>query len=719
MSEQVISSTQNGPALRWDILAECQTSKARTSLLHLPHCPNGPVETPVFMPVGTQGTMKGITIEQLIELDCRILLGNTYHLGHRPGPEVLQKAGGLHKFMSWPRAILTDSGGFQMVSLLELSSVTEEGVHFTSPHDQTEMLLTPEMSVGELQRSIGADIKMQLDHVLHVLTPEPEQMREAMMRSIRWLDRGLLVHQTDSHRQNLFAITQGGLDPLMRRECIQEMCKRNDQLPGFAIGGLSGGESRDAFWKTVSLSTDHLPKQKPRYLMGVGFPLDLVVCSALGVDMFDCVYPTRTGRFGVALVPWGQVNLKNSLYTLDLGPIDPQCLCPACRERIPRAWFQMAFGARQANASSYVSLHNLYYLLTLMKQLRTAIKEHKFPDFVRAFLQQRWPTKRCHNDKEYEGDGPPQWAIDALKSVNIDISDKLTVLAFPLPVSQEFKLSSADLEVFLSTETEDEKREFLKFFVFDRRLILKTFDPYSNAPRYCSICASIKPDRRLECFYWPSKKTPPGTATSPPTYFSCILKHDHHCPWVSNCVGFHNYKFFYLFLGFAWIYTMFVSVTTGAMYLPHFLSQINADFQIFFVFIISLVFFVCLSILFGFHVYLAARNLTTVENAYSPRYGKLYEKTGFDLGPRRNMAQVFGHSKYLWFLPIFSSLGDGMRFVTRDELNDQNRRFAAFRARPRDQDSHQMTAIVNGNAHQPEPLAPDRVQLLSDFEKTA
>lgn len=417
-----------GPALTFELLAQCPTSRARRGQIWLPHCPHGPVETPVFMPVGTQGAIKGVTVTQLEQLDCRILLGNTYHLGHRPGPEIMRKAGGLHKFMAWPRAILTDSGGFQMVSLSELSSVTEEGVHFTSPHNSTEMLLTPEESVGHLQATLGADIVMQLDHVVHVLT-ESDVMKDAMHRSIRWLDRGIKAHEANKHKQNLFAITQGGLDAPMREYCITEMLKRKDQVSGFAIGGLSGGEAKDDFWRMVHLSTKSLPLDRPRYLMGVGFPVDLVVCVALGCDMFDCVYPTRTGRFGHALVPWGQLNLRQARYKSDFRPIDDDCSCPACTRPLSRAFIHASLSGHQVCASSLITVHNLTYMLGLMRRAREAISTHNFPDFVREFFRRRCyepPSVGGDPDEsriEYESTRPPSWAVDALIQVGIDISD--------------------------------------------------------------------------------------------------------------------------------------------------------------------------------------------------------------------------------------------------------------------------------------------------------
>ncbi|KAI9590966.1 Queuine tRNA-ribosyltransferase [Syncephalis fuscata] len=250
------------PALHFEIVAKCPTTKARVSRLHLPHFV---ADTPMFMPVGTQGTMKGLTTQQLEDLDCHVILGNTYHLGNRPGQELLDEAQGLHKFMNWSRGLLTDSGGFQMVSLLKLAEITEKGVEFEAPHDGSRMLLTPEKSI-DLQNSIGADIMMQLDDVVSSLTTGP-RLEEAMLRSIRWLDRCIDAHKRPNE-QNLFAIIQGGLMPELRRTCIDEMVKRD--LPGYAIGGLSGGEEKDQFWRIVTLCTDLLPEDKPRYCMGVG-----------------------------------------------------------------------------------------------------------------------------------------------------------------------------------------------------------------------------------------------------------------------------------------------------------------------------------------------------------------------------------------------------------------------------------------------------------------
>lgn len=388
--------------MSYKVLAECSSSKARTAILELPHYE---VETPVFMPVGTQGTMKGLTSKQLTELDCQIILGNTYHLGMRPGKRILEKAGGLHGFMNWKRALLTDSGGFQMLSLLKLAEITEEGVKFQSPHDGEEMLLTPEKSI-EIQNSIGADIIMQLDDVVSSTTKGP-RIEEAMYRSIRWLDRCIAAHKKPAE-QNLFAIIQGGIDPELRKTCVQEMVKRN--TPGIAIGGLCGGEEKSMFWKTVALCTDLLPKTRPAYVMGVGYAIDLVVCCALGADMFDCVYPTRTARFGTALVPWGQLHLKHKQYATDLEPIDRDCRCFTCKHHT-RAYINSLLG-REEVSCHLLTIHNIYYQMQLMRDIRESIKKDKFPEFVSNFMNRMYP------DKAY-----PDWAREALSSVNIFLDD--------------------------------------------------------------------------------------------------------------------------------------------------------------------------------------------------------------------------------------------------------------------------------------------------------
>ncbi|KAK5645694.1 hypothetical protein RI129_004158 [Pyrocoelia pectoralis] len=388
--------------LVFNILAECGTTKARASKMILPH---REIDTPVFMPVGTQGTLKGLLTEQLDNLGLQIMLANTYHLGIKPGVEVLKKAGGLHKFMNWNGALLTDSGGFQMVSLLKLAEITEQGVKFGSLNEnKSEIVLTPEHSI-EIQNAIGADIIMQLDDVVKTTSLDYIRIEEAMYRTTRWLDRCLQAHKR-SNDQNIFPIVQGTLNRELRTTSAKAHMDRD--VRGFAIGGLSGGESKDDFWKMVHLSTDILPKDKPRYLMGVGFAVDLVVCSALGVDMYDCVFPTRTARFGCALVMKGQLNLKQKVYKTDLNPIDKDCDCSTCKT-YTRAYLHH-IATIHTISCHLLTVHNVAFQLRLMKNIHESIKENKFVKFVENFMA------NLHPDKDY-----PSWVVDALETVGIEL----------------------------------------------------------------------------------------------------------------------------------------------------------------------------------------------------------------------------------------------------------------------------------------------------------
>ncbi|CAL9773441.1 unnamed protein product [Musa acuminata subsp. burmannicoides] len=403
-------------------------NRARAARLTLPHfiC-----QTPLFMPVGTQGTIKGLTNNQLEEIGCQIILGNTYHLALRPGAELIDDLGGLHKFMNWKRALLTDSGGFQMVvSLLHLADITEQGVTFQSPVDGKPMLLTPEESI-QIQNKIGADIIMALDDVVKTTITGP-RIEEAMYRTLRWIDRciaGMFNLQDDlffeyvimfdgtdqsnvrPHKrpdaQNLFGIVQGGLDPVLRDICVRGLVDRN--LPGYAIGGLAGGEDKDSFWRVVAQCTAALPEDKPRYVMGVGYPLDIVVCSALGADMYDCVYPTRTARFGTALVPEGVLRLKNQAMANDERPIDSTCTCMVCRN-YTRAYLHCLV-TKDAMGSQLVSYHNLSYMMRLSKDLHTSLVEGQFPEFVRGFLRAQFPKGNV-----------PEWVCNAMEVAGVDIS---------------------------------------------------------------------------------------------------------------------------------------------------------------------------------------------------------------------------------------------------------------------------------------------------------
>ncbi|KAL6578368.1 hypothetical protein OROMI_010696 [Orobanche minor] len=398
-------------------------NRARAAQLTLPHfvC-----QTPLFMPVGTQGTIKGLTTSQLEEIGCQIILGNTYHLALRPTSELIDELGGLHRFMNWPRALLTDSGGFQMVSLLHLADITEKGVTFQSPVDGKPMLLTPEESiqiqclfswdfikvlngVEQLKNRIGADIIMALDDVVKTTITGP-RIEEAMYRTLRWIDRCIAAHKRP-HDQNLFGIVQGGLDPVLRDICVKGLVERD--LPGYAIGGLAGGEDKDSFWRVVAQCTAALPEDKPRYVMGVGYPLDIVVCSALGADMYDCVYPTRTARFGTALVPEGVLKLKQQAMADDIRPIDPMCECMVCK-KYSRAYLHCLV-TKDAMGSQLLSYHNLFYMSKLSRDLHSSIVEGRFPQFVCKFLQNMFP----------KGD-IPQWVCNAMDVAGIDISSCCT-----------------------------------------------------------------------------------------------------------------------------------------------------------------------------------------------------------------------------------------------------------------------------------------------------
>lgn len=416
---------ESSPALCFHV--HKRALRARAATLHLPH---GQVMTPVFMPVGTKGTIKGVSSVQLERNDMcpEIILGNTYHLALQPGmmifenflgyivlyhafltgAELIKKFGGLHKFINWGHNMLTDSGGFQMVSLLDLAEITETGVKFQSPIDGTEMMLTPEQSI-KFQNEIGADIMMQLDDVVSSVNLNMDRFREATDRSVRWLDRCIAAHQRP-REQNLFAIIQGGLDTSsggLREQCLEEMVKRN--TPGYAIGGLAGGEDKESFARVVAHNAQRLPHQKPRYLMGVGYPVDLVVCVALGVDMFDCVYPTRTARFGVALVETGSIRIKAKQFAKQIIPLDDACRCSTCSS-CSRAYLHQLFKENVPLAAQLMTIHNIHYMMKLMRTMRTAILggEEMYIKFIREFLE-----------KQFSGQVIPSWIIDALKEAGI------------------------------------------------------------------------------------------------------------------------------------------------------------------------------------------------------------------------------------------------------------------------------------------------------------
>jgi len=415
--------TESSPALCFQVHAS--SGRARACTMHLPH---GPVATPVFMPVGTKGTLKGVTYDEITSdpaLDNQIILANTYHMALQPTTEVLRDLGGLHTFMNWKRNILTDSGGFQMVSLLSLAEITEEGVTFDSPFSKDKdnperMLLRPEDSIRH-QNEIGSDIMMALDDVVSSVTVDDVRFKVATYRTLRWLDR---CFEANAHpkTQNLFPIVQGGLDTSvggLREQCLAGFRNRDGKIPGYAIGGLAGGESKEEFWKVVDQCCRALPDDRPRYLMGVGYPLDLVVCVSLGVDMFDCVYPTRTARFGVALIPGatpGTLRLKSHECAKDDRAIQDGCACQACNGGYSRSRLHTLFKNGNTMAAQLLTQHNIAYMMTLVRTMRQTILDGKYPEFVKEFIYDQY------QGKENGGEDIPPWVRDALASAGILLS---------------------------------------------------------------------------------------------------------------------------------------------------------------------------------------------------------------------------------------------------------------------------------------------------------
>jgi queuine tRNA-ribosyltransferase len=354
---------------------------ARTGRLALPH---GVVETPVFMPVGTQATVKAVTPEELVDAGAQIILSNAYHLYLRPGAGVVEEAGGLHRFMNWDRPILTDSGGFQVFSLAALNKVTPDGVRFRSHLDGSEHFLGPE-SATDVQISLGADIIMCFDECTKYPAAQKaaaDSMRTTMKWAQRCKDRWL---EREATAQSLFGIVQGSTFEDLRVESAQRLVEIG--FPGYAIGGVSVGESKDDMMRAVDWSVPHLPEDRPRYLMGVGPPEDILEAIERGVDMFDCVMPTRNARNGSLFTSQGKINIKNQRYVRDFTPLDPSCGCPVCT-KYTRAYLSHLYRAGEILALRLNTLHNLWFLLHLLAECREAIRQGRFAAFKRAFLQQ-------------------------------------------------------------------------------------------------------------------------------------------------------------------------------------------------------------------------------------------------------------------------------------------------------------------------------------------
>jgi queuine tRNA-ribosyltransferase len=364
----------------FEVVKTCPVTGARAGILRTPH---SVIETPVFMPVGTQATVKTMSQQELKEFDARIILANTYHLYLRPGPKLIREAGGLHRFMSWNGSILTDSGGFQVFSLNELRKITEDGVMFRSHIDGTKHLFTPER-VMEIEHEIGADIIMAFDECI----PFPashEYTLKSSDRTTRWAERCLAAHRKLGDRPPmLFGICQGSVFPDLREKSARELVEMD--FPGYAIGGLAVGESKDQMFEMISLSTPLLPAEKPRYLMGVGYPDDIVEAVGRGVDMFDCVLPTRNARNGMVFTRFGRLILNKAYRALDFGPIDPECTCPVCRT-YTRAYIRHLFQAGEVLALRLATLHSIYFYLETIRALRASILEGRFPQWREEFMR--------------------------------------------------------------------------------------------------------------------------------------------------------------------------------------------------------------------------------------------------------------------------------------------------------------------------------------------
>ncbi len=363
--------------VNYELVAEDRKTGARAGLLHTPH---GVFKTPMFMPVGTQATVKTVTPEELEEMGAQIILSNTYHLFLRPGTELIHEAGELHRFMNWNKGILTDSGGFQVFSLGAMRKITEEGVYFRSFLDGSKQFLSPEISI-RAQEDLGSDIAMDFDECI----PYPadyEYARKSTERTTRWAERCIKAHQRTD--RGIFGIIQGGMYKDLRKQSAMEI----SSLPfdGVAVGGLSVGEPHDLMYDILEETIQWMPKGKARYLMGVGTPDCLVEGVARGVDMFDCVFPTRVARNGMAMTHTGRMNMKNKQYERDFHPIEESCGCYTCRN-YTRAYIRHLYKSEELLAFRLVTIHNLYFLLQFMRDMREAIVEGNFSEFREHFME--------------------------------------------------------------------------------------------------------------------------------------------------------------------------------------------------------------------------------------------------------------------------------------------------------------------------------------------
>jgi len=365
-------------AVTYELIHVCKQTGARLGRVHTPH---GSFDTPAFMPVGTQATVKGMSPDELKDVNAGIILGNTYHLYLRPGHQLIEKAGGLHRFMNWDRPILTDSGGFQVFSLADLRDIREEGVTFRSHIDGSRHFISPEKSM-EIQNALGSDIMMAFDEC----APYPcdyEYAQKSMEMTTRWAIRCKEAHK-NTQEQALFGIVQGSVYADLRRESAKQLTELD--FPGYGIGGLSVGEPGEVMNEILEVTTPLLPADKPRYLMGVGSPDYLIDGSIRGVDMFDCVLPTRIGRNGTVFTANGRIIVRDAKYAEDFSPIDPECDCYVCRN-FTRGYIRHLFKTGEILGLRLATWHNLRFLLRLMEQVREAIRNDCLMDFRNAFFR--------------------------------------------------------------------------------------------------------------------------------------------------------------------------------------------------------------------------------------------------------------------------------------------------------------------------------------------
>jgi queuine tRNA-ribosyltransferase len=364
-------------AVTYEPIKTCKQSGARLGRVHTPH---GVIETPAFMPVGTQATVKTMSPEELKTMDAQIILSNTYHLFIRPGHDIVKAAGGLHKFMNWDRPILTDSGGFQVFSLSNMRKISEEGVQFKSHLNGDKLFLSPEKAM-EIQNALGSDIMMAFDEC-PPFPAEYEYVKKSLERTTRWAERCLQSHSRPED-QGLFAIIQGGMHKDLRRLSAEQLTSMD--FPGYAIGGLSVGEPKHLMYEVLDNTTPLMPANKPRYLMGVGSPDALIEGAIRGIDMFDCVLPTRIARNGTCMTSEGRLVIRNAKHATDFGPLDPKCSCYTCTN-YSRAYIRHLIKADETFGIRLTTIHNLHFLLQLMREVREAIKEDRLLDFRDDFF---------------------------------------------------------------------------------------------------------------------------------------------------------------------------------------------------------------------------------------------------------------------------------------------------------------------------------------------